>query len=150
MSAESVPGPTADLPHTWRPLGVRLAAAFFGGMLLLVTVMAGILLDPAVKAKFTVFQVSTLVFMGLLFAVALHALARGRVTASERGLVVINGYRRREFEWAEVIAIRMPQGAPWASLDLSDGEVCSVMALQSSDGDRARLAVHQIRTLLDR
>lgn len=140
---------SGDLPHTWRPLGVRLAAGFFGGILAVVVVMAGILLDPAAKAKFTVFQGITLGAMALVIVVCFHAVARARVQASAQGLVVVNGYRRHEFDWAQVVAIRMPRGAPWATLDLSDGEVCSVIALQSSDGDRARLAVHQIRALID-
>ena len=40
-------------------------------------------------------------------------------------LVVVNGYRRREYEWAEVLAVHLPPGAPWATLDLADGTSAS-------------------------
>lgn len=140
------------LPHTWRPLGVRLAAVFFGVVLLVVTAFAAIGLDGEVKAKFTPFQVGTLVFLGLLVAAAFHALARSRVTAGPEGLTVVNGYRRRQVAWHEIEAIRMPVGAPWATLYLGDDEWgedirVQVMALQGSDGDRARLAVLALRGL---
>ena len=41
------------LPHTWRPLGVRLAGAFFGGALLVVCVVAWFAFDAETRARFT-------------------------------------------------------------------------------------------------
>jgi hypothetical protein len=35
-------------------------------------------------------------------------------------------------------------------LDLADGTTASAMGIQGSDGDRARLAVRQLRALIDR
>jgi Bacterial PH domain len=138
------------LPHTWRPLGVRLAVFFFGGMLLVVCAFAWFGFDPSVRARFTFFQRSTLVALGLLYAAVGYALARSRVVADETGLIVVNGYKRRVYEWAQVVAVRLPQGAPWATLDLADGTTVSVMAIQGSDGDRARDAVRGLRALIDR
>ena len=63
-------------------------------------------------------------------------------------LVVVNGYRRREYEWAQVIAVRLPPGAPWVTLDLADGTTVSVMAIQGSDGDRARVALRELKSLV--
>ncbi len=79
-----------------------------------------------------------------------HALARSRVVAREDGLLVVNGYRRRSFTWPEVVAVRIPPGAPWASLDLSDGTSVAVMGIQGSDGARASAAVRELRGYLDR
>ena len=90
------------------------------------------------RARFTFFQRSTLVALGLLYAAVGHALARSRVVAEETGLTVVNGYKRHVYEWAQVVAVRLPQGAPWATLDLADGTTVSVLAIQGSDGDRAR------------
>jgi hypothetical protein len=70
------------------------------------------------------------------------------VSASRDGLVIVNGYRRRDLAWAEVIAVRMPPGAPWASLDLADGSEIAAMGIQGSDGKRARLAVRELRRLV--
>lgn len=138
------------LPHTWRPLGVRLAVIFFGGMLVIICAFAWFGFDPSVRARFTFFQRSTLVALGLLYAAVGYALARSRVVAEESGLTIVNGYRRHFYDWAQVVAIRLPQGAPWATIDLADGTTVSVLAIQGSDGDRARTAVRGLRTLIDR
>lgn len=138
------------LPRTWRPLGVRVAALFFTVMLAIVCVGAAIGLGAETRARFTVFQVSTLIAMALGGLALLNALTRCRVTATEEGLVVVNGYRTRHFEWAEVVAVRMPQGAPWATLDISDGTNVATLGIQSSDGERAVRAVRELRRLIDR
>ena len=51
----------------------------------------------------------------------LYALVRSRVVAEKDRLVVVNGYRRHEYDWAEIVAVHLPPGAPWATLDLADG-----------------------------
>lgn len=79
----------------------------------------------------------------------MYALIRSRVVAETERPVVVNGYRRHEFEWAEVIAVRLPPGAPWVTLDLADGSTCSAMGIQGSDGERARIAVRELRALVD-
>ena len=141
-------GSEVELPHTWRPLGVRLAGAFFGGLLLVVCAVAWFTFDAETRAKFTVFQRGTLVFLGLIAFAAGFALVRSRVVAEADRLVVVNGYRKRTYEWAEVLAIHLPPGAPWAVLDLADGTSAPAMGMQGSDGGRARLAVRQVRRLL--
>lgn len=63
---------------------------------------------------------------------------------------MVNGFRTRRLEWEEVVAIHLPAGAPWATLDLADGTTISAMALQGSDGQRACDGVRQVRALIDR
>lgn len=138
------------LPRTWRPLGVRLAVIFFGALLVLVCAFAWFGFDASVRDRFTLFQRATLVILALLIGAVGHALARSRVVAEDDRLVVVNGYRRRELAWAEVLAIHLTPGAPWAVLDLADGSTASVLAIQGSDGARARRAVREIRSLLER
>lgn len=148
MPAGSEAGPPA-LPRTWRPLGVRLAVVFFGGLLVLICAFAWFGFPQEIRDRFTFFQRSTLVALGLVAGSAGWALARSRVVATPDRLVVVNGFRRREWEWPEVVAVRLPRGAPWASLDLADGTTAAVMALQSSDGDRAVAAVRALRALAE-
>ncbi len=152
MPAGSDVAPTGppSLPRTWRPLGVRLAVVFFGSMLLIVCSAAWYGFDPSVRDRFTVLQRITLVLFGLCFATAGWALGRSRVTAQPGRLVVVNGLRRRELAWEQVVAVHFPSGAPWASLDLADGTEIAVMAFQSSDGKRARDGVRELRILVDR
>jgi hypothetical protein len=136
------------LPHTWRPLGVRIAGILFGSMLLVVCAFAWLGFDDETRAKFTPFQRGTIVFFALLALALGHALVRSRVVAEVERLVVVNGYRRREFEWPEVLAVHLPPGAPWATLDLADGTSTAAMGIQGSDGDRARTAVRELRRVL--
>ncbi|MGZ5399258.1 MAG: PH domain-containing protein [Nocardioides sp.] len=138
------------LPHTWRPLGVRLAGIVFGGMLLAVCMVAWFAFDDETRAKFTPFQRGTVIFLGLLFFSVGFAMARSRVVAEVDRLVVVNGYRRHDYEWAEVLAVHLPPGAPWAVLDLADGTSQPAMGIQGSDGGRAKRAVAELRLLIAR
>ena len=142
-------GTAPGLPRTWRPFGVRMAGVLFGGALVLVSAVAWFAMPDAVREKFGVFQRLTLVLMiGGAFAVW-FALVRSRLEARADGLVVVNGYRRRELAWPQVVAVRLPPGAPWATLDLADGTATSVMAIQGSDGRRAQAAVRELRGLIE-
>lgn len=138
------------LPHTWRPLGVRMAGVIFGGALLAVCAIAWFSFDAETRARFTLLQRGTLVMLGLLLFGAGFAMARSRVSAEADRLVVVNGYRRHVYDWAEVIAVHLPPGAPWAVLDLADGTSQPAMGIQGSDGGRARRAVAELRLLIGR
>ncbi|MGN6781845.1 MAG: PH domain-containing protein [Marmoricola sp.] len=139
----------SDLPRTWRPFGARLAGTLFGAMLVAVVVAVWIAFGADVRAQFTAFQRVTLVFLGLLAFGTWFALMRSRVTASEEGVTVVNGYRRRDYEWAQVLGVTLRRGAPWAAIDLSDGTTVSVLAIQGSDGGRATRAVRELRALVE-
>lgn len=144
----------ATLPRTWRPLGVRIAAIFFGAVLLVVVIAAALTLSPEARAKWTPFQVGTLVVLGAMFAAVFWGMARSRVTATAEGLEVVNGFRTHEYAWSQIRDIRLAKGQPWALLDLEDptGEkpTHAVLALQSTDGDRAREAGRVIYALVHR
>lgn len=145
-------GSEADLPplpRTWRPLGPRLAAIGFGGLLVGAFLALWFTFPPETRAQFSVLQRATVIFFVLVGVALLYALARSRVTATQEGVVVVNGYRKRTFEWAELVAVRMPRGAPWPTADIADGTTVSMLGIHGSDGARARTAVAEINTLLD-
>ena len=150
MPADSDPArPTAPtLPHTWRPFGVRIAVWVFGGLLLATVVAFWVTLDADIRAQFTFLERVTLVFIGLLLFAAYYALMRSKVIATSAGLTVVNGYRKRSYEWSQVIQASLRRGAPWGTLDLSDGTTVSVMGVQGSDGKRARRAIREIRAAI--
>ena len=148
MPAASEPAARPAIPHTWRPFGVRMAGLLFGTLLLVVVAFAWFGFDDETRARFSPFQRGTVVFLGLLFYSAGYAMARSRVVAEPDRLVVVNGYRRHDYEWAEVLAVHLPPGAPWAVLDLADGTSQSAMGIQGSDGSRAQRAVRELRALL--
>lgn len=136
------------LPHTWRPFGVRVAVWVLGGMLIVLAAAVWVGIGDEVRGQFTGFQRGTLVFMGLLLFLTYNALVRSKVTATDAGLTVVNGYRRRSFEWSQVIQVSLRRGAPWGTLDLSDGTTMSLIGIQGSDGQRARRAVREIRATI--
>lgn len=136
------------LPHTWRPFGARIAIIVAGGGLALVCLMAWVAIGAETRAKFTAFELGTCFFLAALAGSVGFAIARSKVVASATELVVVNGYRRRVFEYAEVLAATLPNGAPWVTLDLADGTSISAMGIQGSDGARARQAVRELRAVL--
>lgn len=149
MPADSEPTGHLPLPQVWRPLGPRLAGAVGGVALAAICGFAWYALGPEIRAKFSPFQIGTLLFLGGLGYACLHALIRSRVEAHEDRLILVNGYRRREYVWAQVIGVSLPPGAPWATVDLADGMTVAAMGIQGSDGARATRAVRELRALLD-
>jgi hypothetical protein len=94
-------------------------------------------------------QRGTLLALGLLAFALLYGLIRSRVEAHHDRLVVVNGYRRREYAWAQIIAVHLPPGAPWVTLDLANGETAAAMGIQGSDGARAQEAARELRRLVE-
>jgi hypothetical protein len=123
---------------------------FFGGLLAVVCVAGWIAVGPDVRSRVTVYQQGTVVLLALGAAAIGWSLVRCRVTASASGLEVVNGFRTHVYEWPQVLAVHMPPGAPFPTLDLADGTSRPTLGIQASDGDRARLAVAQLRLLLAR
>jgi hypothetical protein len=139
-----------SLPHTFRPLGVRIAISVLGAMLVLVTAVTWFAFPPEIRDQFSPSQRGTVVLLGLMLYAGGFALARSRVVAREDGLTVVNGYRTRRYEWNEVLAVTLRRGNPWAVLDLADGTTVAAMGIQGSDGARAAAQVRQLRRLVDR
>lgn len=142
------PPPEVTLPVTWRPLGVRVAVWFFGVMLAVVMIVAWIEIGPVERARIGLYQRGTLIGMALVGLAVGYGLVRCKVEATRAGIEIVNGYRTHTFEWAEVLAVELSRGAPWATLDLADGTSVSAVALQGADGERAQRGVRQLRRLL--
>lgn len=87
--------------------------------------------------------------VGVALAAVALGLARARVTADGERIQVRNGFREREFPWALVRAVRLDDGAPWATLELQDQETVALFAVQASDGARAARAVQELRARLE-
>jgi len=146
--SERVLAAAPKLPHTWRPFGVRVAVWVLGTMLLVLFGVVWIAIGAESRSQFTPFQRGTLLFMALLLFATWNALVRSRVTATAESLTVVNGYRKRVYEWSQVISVSLRRGAPWGTLDLSDGTTISLIGVQGSDGARARKAIREIRATI--
>lgn len=130
---------------TYRPIGARILAYVVAGCFLLVFGVITVALPAEVRDSITPAQLVTLgLFFGAGLAI-LHGIGRTRIRTDDAGLHILNGYRRHDLEWAEVISIELGRGSPWAVADTTDGEVVKLMAIQQADGTRARAAVRRIR-----
>lgn len=144
----TTPSAPVSLPHTWRPLGVRLASWIFGGALFVVCGFAWFGFSQEIRDRFTIAEKLTMAAILLAILACLVALSRSRVRADGSTITVVNGFRTRVLDPAQVVAVSMPPGAPWATLDLADGTAVSAMGIQGSDGDRALRAVRELRAVL--
>ncbi|GLY71999.1 PH domain-containing protein [Actinoallomurus iriomotensis] len=129
---------------TWRPHRARIIPY----VLAVVVVAGSVALAVGMPSNWAVGDRIGLVVIGLILAGILHILARSRITADDRGVTVVNGLRTHEYEWAEILGVSMPEGAPWPMLDLADGSTLPAMGIQASDGDRARHAVAELAALV--
>lgn len=134
--------------RVYRPVGARLVSATSG---IVLTVLVGFLwltLPARVRAQFGLFQRLTLLGCFLVVIIVLYGVFRTKVTAYERGISVTNGYRRYDFDWAEVVGVALGSDRPWALVDLSDGSSHALMALQTADGARASRATRELSALV--
>lgn len=137
---------TPGVPHTWRPRTVRMVAYGLGLLIVVTFAVMAVILPMDWRA----FDRVMLVGFGILVAGGLHLLARPRLTAEENRVLVVNGIRTHVLSWQEILDIQMPEGEPWACVDLSDGTSLPVMGVQSTDGESARQAVADFRVMLRR
>jgi hypothetical protein len=137
------------LPHTFRPLGVRVVGYPLGGMLFVLLLVIWLAFPPQTRAEFSGPErgaALALVAAGLAIA---YGLLRCRVVAREDGVTVVNGYRSHHYEWNQIVVVSLRSGSPWVTLDLSDGTTVSALGIQGSDGARAVVQVRQLRALVE-
>ncbi|MBA2560036.1 MAG: PH domain-containing protein [Propionibacteriales bacterium] len=142
-----MPDPVA-LPRQYRPFGARIAAGIAAVVLVAAMALLWLMLPSRVRAEFGLAQRATLVAFFAAVLAVLYGMFRTSATADETGLVVTNFYKVRRFHWPEIVQISLSANRPWALLDLADGTAVSVMAIQSSDGDRAVRAARELAGVL--
>lgn len=81
-------------------------------------------------------RIATFAF-GLLLAAGLWRFVQLKAVPSQDGLLVVNLFGKREIAWSEILTVGFADGAPWASLELTDTDEVSVMAIQRADGSRS-------------
>ena len=141
--AEPVP-----LPRYFRPLGARIATALAGAILVAAVAFLWLMLPSRVQATFGIFQRLTLLAVFASMLAVLYGVFRTSAFADDAGLTVTNGFRVHRYEWAELVRLSLSRNRPWALLDLADGTTMPVMAIQTADGENARLAARELANLI--
>jgi hypothetical protein len=139
---------TVTLPIRYRPFGARMAAGLAAVVLVVAMAYLWLMLPSDVQQDFSIAQRVTLVAFFAAILALLNAIFRTSAIADESGLTVVNGYKRRRFDWPEVVKVTLTPNRPWALLDLADGDTVSVMAIQVSDGRRAIVAARELARVL--
>lgn len=141
------PGPTgpADLYAPFRPRATRIVS-----LVLIVWVLGGwvlfLVLTQGLEHPPRTYQVGGAV-LAVLISMFLYLMASVRAVPTADGLRVRNIVRGAELEWAQIIGVRFGE-RDWVQLDLADGSVLPVMAIQRVDGARAQAASRRLATLV--
>jgi hypothetical protein len=91
-----------------------------------------------------------LVGLGLALAAFLGRYASIKAVPDDAGLTVRNLMLTRSVTWDEIIEVRFPDGAPWVTVELDDGDELAVMAIQRADGEVARDEALRLARMVDR
>lgn len=140
-----------DEPVRFLPRRLLIWASTFSILLAAGCLIGWFALDPVVRERFTAFQVVTLlVIAGLLIGIMM-SLGLSTVRADRDGLKIRNAISTRRVRWSEVGSIQYRHGDPWAFVILAGTEDDPVrrqmIAIQSTDGDRAKQAVETLRVM---
>lgn len=131
-----------------RPKRVRrVVIPVAAGMLVLFTVAGTLLRNTPTGAFFTVSDQVAMIGLGVLLAGAALLLLRPRVRADAAGIEVRNVVSTHQYSWDAVHGVSFPEGASWARLELPDDEYVPILAIQAFDGERAVVAMRELRHL---
>lgn len=119
-----------ELYAVFKPIAVRIVAVA-------VTVVSVLMLG-GVSLALQGGPVDLALFLGLAAVIGwlMYRLAGVKAVPSPDGLLVRNFMVTTRLEWAQIVNVRFGD-APWVQLDLSDGDVISVMGIQRADGPRS-------------
>ena len=132
-----MPGLTGpELPTVWRPRLGRAVPYALAVVVVVGFVLVAETLTSEGRGGARWIDRALLVGFGLAASYVLHRLASVRIEADVDGLTVVNIFRRRRLEWAEVLGVRLSSGDPWVALDLADGTTMAAMGIQGADGAR--------------
>ncbi len=121
-------------PLIYRPFGARLVVVVMALTLVGAVTFLWAAMPAEVRSQFSWPQRITILFFFGAILLALWGMFRTSVAISDSGLVITNIFKVRSYDWAQVLAISLHRGDPWAVLDLSDGTSVVAMAIQGSDG----------------
>lgn len=142
---DPAPDPAPELPVTFRPVVTRVVLLSVGAATFAVLTLIAFLLPARGAVAWNPGDRLAVSGSGLLAWGVLALLSRPKAVADARGVTVVNLTTRRRLAWAEILRVTLRPGDPWVTLDLADGTVLPVMAIQP--GASRRRALADARTL---
>jgi hypothetical protein len=133
------------------PRRMRLVCAVTAEVVAVGLVLAGLFLriaDPTGTVSFHTADQVALGCLGVILGAGILLLGRPRVDADATGLRVRNILAGHRLGWDQVRSKRTDRSSSWAALLLTTGEELAVLAVQAVDGERAVVAVEDLRALL--
>jgi hypothetical protein len=136
---------------TLRPRRARVVCAVAAAAIVIVFTLVGTALSGSTgegPGAFRAGDRAAMVGLGVLFALGVFAVGnRPRLRADARGIRVRNIVGGYDLPWTVVRAVRFDRGASWASLELHDDDVITMLALQAADKEYAVEGVRALRAL---
>lgn len=132
-------------PRRTRQACVAMAIALVAGF----AVIGALLKQSTAGTTFQTSDQFAMVGLGVIIAVGVLSLARPKVYADAERIIIRNIVVSHDLRWQVVDAVRFPDGASWAYLELHDDETVAILAIQAVDKERAATAVRDLRALLE-
>ncbi len=126
----------------------RLVGYAAAGVVLLVLGAPALLVARSGAGAWTPVDRAGILAVVVLIAWGLTRLAGVRAVPTESGLRVRNLLVTRDLEWTQIVAVRFGGGGAWVVLDLDDGDVLAVMAVQRADGPFGEAEARRLATLV--
>ncbi len=139
------PGVALDAP--FRPRRGRVVPQVVGSTFILVSTAVAV--GMGVSGQWNVVDQGALVAFGLLVGGFIWRYAGIRAVPGAEGLTVRNLVLTTTVGWDEIVEVRFPDGDPWVTLELEDGEDLAVMAIQRVDGPSGRDEAARLTRLVE-
>jgi hypothetical protein len=138
------PGTAADAP--FRPRRGRVVPQVVA--VTFVVVCVAVAVGMGLTGHWNPFDQAALVVFGLMVGAFIGRYSVIRAVPGPDGLAVHNLVQRRTVAWSEVVQVRFPDGDPWVTLELDDGDDLAVMAIQRVDAEFGRAEARRLATLV--
>ncbi|CAI9398576.1 PH domain-containing protein [Aestuariimicrobium sp. T2.26MG-19.2B] len=142
--------------RVFRSLPVMRTAISLSVLLVSASLFGWFMLDPRVRAQFTVPQIATLLFFVALMVGLMMTVGLSSAVATTEGLKVRNVVSTRRYGWDELEGVSIGSGDAWAYLTLApsqdhpEGETSMLLAIQRAEGVEASVErVRELRELIE-
>ena len=141
-------GSASALPSVVKahPRVLRRQAIIWSLVLPGAAVLGWFTLPASLRAQFTAFQVSTLLFFIAVMLGIVWIVAACWVRADAQGISFRNGLKVDRIEWDAVDGVRFWPGDAWAFLDVGDDDR-PLLGIQRTDGEATLADIADLRAL---